>query len=60
MTENHNLTIEPKPHISEVREKTETELKPVWDYFFEHIEVSDDFMNQRNQPMSQEREELFP
>lgn len=30
-----------------------------WDYFFENIEVSDDFMNERNQPMPQERERIF-
>lgn len=32
-----------------------------WDDWFEHgLRVSDDFMTDRNQPMPQEREELFP
>lgn len=38
-------------------------LQPIgssWDYFFDHVEVPDDFMNDRNQPMPQQREELFP
>lgn len=38
-------------------------LSPVgstWDYFFDNIEVPEDFMNERNQPMPQEREEIFP
>lgn len=37
-------------------------LSPVgsaWDYFFENIKVSDDFMNERNQPIPQERELMF-
>ncbi|MBE9578919.1 MULTISPECIES: type II toxin-antitoxin system VapB family antitoxin [Moraxella] len=31
-----------------------------WDYFFDHVDVPDDFMSEREQPMPQEREELFP
>lgn len=37
-------------------------LSPVgssWDYFFDNAEVPDDFMNDRNQPMPQEREDIF-
>lgn len=37
-------------------------LSPVgsaWDYFFDNVEVPDDFMNERNQPMPQERENIF-
>lgn len=33
--------------------------KSSWEYFFDHVEVPDDFMNERNQPMPQEREALF-
>lgn len=38
-------------------------LSPVgsgWDEWFENgLQVSDDFMNDRNQPMPQEREDIF-
>ncbi len=37
-------------------------LSPVgtsWDYFFDHVEVPDDFMNEREQPEAQEREQIF-
>lgn len=30
-----------------------------WDYFFECVEVYNDFITERNQPMPQERESIF-
>lgn len=37
-------------------------LSPVgsaWDYFFDHVEVPTDFMNEREQPIAQDREDIF-
>lgn len=37
----------------------EIKITSNWDYFFESVEVSDEFMNERNQPMPQERDLIF-